>query len=134
MPPLDSGQNPLARTQSVVSLHTGRPPIRCISCEVGGARAREVARLAFEEMCWQNACMAVQITIRNVPDTVRDILAERAAQDRQSMQEYLLGALEHLAQRPSPAQWIERVRRRKAEANTRLRDLDILGHRDADRR
>ncbi len=78
--------------------------------------------------------MAVQITIRNVPDTVRDILAERAAQDRKSMQEYILGALEHLAARPSPSQWSERVRRRKAETNTRLRDLEILGHRDADRR
>jgi hypothetical protein len=50
------------------------------------------------------------------------------------MQEYLLGELKRLAERPSPAQWLERVRRRKAEASTRLSPGEILSHRDADRR
>ena len=50
------------------------------------------------------------------------------------MQEYLLGELERLADRPSPAQWLAHVRRRKAETKTRLRPSEILAHRDADRR
>jgi hypothetical protein len=78
--------------------------------------------------------MPVQITIRNVPDQVRDALATRAAEERRSMQEYLLGELKRLAERPSPAQWLERVRRRKAETSTRLGPGEILSHRDADRR
>ena len=35
------------------------------------------------------ACMAVQITIRDVPDKVRDELAARAARQGKSMQEFL---------------------------------------------
>lgn len=50
------------------------------------------------------------------------------------MQEYLLGELERLAARPSPAQWLEHVRRRKTEVGTRLRPEEILHHRDVDRR
>ncbi len=78
--------------------------------------------------------MAVQITIRNVPDQVRDALAARAASEHKSMQEYLRGALERLAERPSAAQWLERVRRRKAEQGTRVDPATILHHRDMDRR
>lgn len=36
--------------------------------------------------------MAVQITIRDVPDKVRDELAARAARQGKSMQEFLRGA------------------------------------------
>ncbi len=78
--------------------------------------------------------MSVQITVRNVPDQVRDALASKASHERKSMQEYLLGEFERLAQRPSPAQWLERVRQRKAETNVRLQPSEILTHRDADRR
>lgn len=90
--------------------------------------------LVAASICWQNACMAVQITVRNVPDRVRDALADQARHERKSMQEYLLGQFERLAERPSPAQWLARVRRRKAEAKFRLRPSEILSHRDADRR
>ena len=78
--------------------------------------------------------MAVQITVRNVPDRVRDALADRASHERKSMQEYLLGEFERLATRPSPAQWLDRVRRRKTEADVRVQPAEILHHRDADRR
>jgi antitoxin FitA len=78
--------------------------------------------------------MAVQITVRNVPDLVRDTLADKARHERKSMQEYLLGELERLAGRPSPAQWLARARRRKAKTGTRLPPSEILAHRDADRR
>lgn len=78
--------------------------------------------------------MAVQITIRNVPDSVRDELAVRAALERKSMQEYLRGELERLAARPTPAQWLERVREAKDTLGTRVTPEEILRHRDADRR
>lgn len=78
--------------------------------------------------------MAVQITIRNVPGRVRDALASRAAAERKSMQKYLLGELERLAERPSLAQWLEGVRRRKTETGTRLESSRLLEERDADRR
>ncbi len=78
--------------------------------------------------------MGVQITIRDVPERVRDELASRAALERKSMQEYLKGELERLAARPSIDAWIERVRARKRAAGTRVSSKEILRHRDADRR
>jgi len=78
--------------------------------------------------------MAVQITIRNVPDEVRDELAVRAAAQRQSMQEYLRSELERLVSRPSIDTWIGDVRRRKDVTGTRLSSKEILTHRDRDRR
>ena len=78
--------------------------------------------------------MAVQITIRNVPDEIRDELAARAALRHMSMQEYLRGELSRLASRPSIDSWLNVVRRRKRAAGTRLAPEQILAHRDADRR
>ena len=78
--------------------------------------------------------MAVQITIRDVPEEVRDELAARAARQRKSMQEYLRGELERLAERPSIEQWLERVRERKELSGRRVAAAQILSHRDADRR
>lgn len=78
--------------------------------------------------------MAVQITIRDVPDEVKDELASRAARQGRSMQEYLRGELERLATRPSLETWLARVRDRKETAATRVPPEDILRHRDADRR
>ncbi len=81
-----------------------------------------------------NGAMPVQITIRNVPDAVRDQLAARAALQRQSMQEYLRGELSRLASRPSIDSWLADVQRRKRAAGTRLTPEEILEARDADRR
>ena len=78
--------------------------------------------------------MAVQITIRNVPEAVRDELAVRAARERKSMQEYLREELERLAARPSIRDWIEQVRERKTATGRRVAGRAILAHRDADRR
>ena len=78
--------------------------------------------------------MPVQITIRGVPEEVRDELAARAALQRQSMQEYLRCELERLASRPSIGSWLEGVRQRKTAAGTRVRPASILRARDADRR
>ncbi|MEE8587429.1 MAG: hypothetical protein V3T83_21535 [Acidobacteriota bacterium] len=60
--------------------------------------------------------MAVQITIRNVSEEVRDELAARAALAGKSMQEYLRGELERLASRPTIEKWLDQVRARKKEA------------------
>ena len=78
--------------------------------------------------------MPVQLTIRNVPQPVKEELAQRAAREGKSMQEYLLGELERLASRPSVAEWGERVRARKEEVSTRVAPEEILRHRDMDRR
>lgn len=78
--------------------------------------------------------MAVQITIRDVPERVRDELAARAASQGKSMQEFLRAALERLASRPTVEAWLHQVRRRKRATQTRIGSEQILEDRDADRR
>ena len=78
--------------------------------------------------------MSVQITIRSVPEDVRNELAARAARGGKSMQEFLRGELERIASRPSIDDWLQEVRRRKAAAGTRVPASVILRARDADRR
>lgn len=78
--------------------------------------------------------MPVQITIRDVPDEVRDELAARAARQGKSMQEFLRAELERLASRPSLETVLDRVRERKATAGTRISAAEVLRHRNADRR
>jgi plasmid stability protein len=78
--------------------------------------------------------MALQITIRDVPEKVRDELAARAASQGKSMQEFLRDELVRLAARPSVSSWLEQARSRKQMARTRVSPAQILKHRDADRR
>ena len=78
--------------------------------------------------------MAVQITIRNVPEGVRDELAARAALKRQSMQEYLRSELERMAALPSIESVLEDVRRRVEASDSNVTTAQILEARDADRR
>ena len=84
--------------------------------------------------------MVVQITVRNVPEAVRDELAARAALAGKSMQEYLLGEFERLASKPSVeskpsvGQWLARVRERLDADPTRMPAADVLRHLDAGRR
>ena len=66
--------------------------------------------LAFCSQQRHNAVMSVQITIRDVPDAVRDELAARAALQGKSMQEYLRAELERLAARPPVERVLERIR------------------------
>ena len=77
--------------------------------------------------------MPVQITIRDVPEEIRDQLAARAALQRQSMQEFLRGELERIASRPALGVWLQGVRERKAVAETRVQPYRILDARDSDR-
>jgi len=78
--------------------------------------------------------MSVQITIRDVPEKVRDELAARAAQQGKSMQEFLHGELRRMVARPSIDAWLQQVRRRKSAARSRVSVEEILKNRDADRR
>ncbi|HEY3604803.1 MAG TPA: hypothetical protein VGL04_09025 [Sporichthyaceae bacterium] len=74
------------------------------------------------------------ITVRDVPEEVRDELAARAARAGRSLQEHLRAELIELASRPSVETWVETVRRRKAATGSTLSAEDILTARDADRR
>jgi plasmid stability protein len=79
--------------------------------------------------------MTVSITIRHVPEEVRDRLAERASRSGRSLQEYLIAELRELAIRPSPVDFV-----RGLEADVELNTgggvsrQEILDALDADHR
>ncbi len=78
--------------------------------------------------------MSVAVTVRDVPDEVRDELAARAARAGKSLQEYLRGMLIETATRPSAADVIARARTRVEATGVRVDADTILADRDADRR
>ena len=73
------------------------------------------------------------ITVRNVPDDVRDELASRAARAGQSLQEHLRAELIELARKPSVADVLDRARSRTRTTSSPLSAAEILEYRDADR-
>ena len=78
--------------------------------------------------------MSVAVTVRDVPEKVRDELAARAARAGQSLQEYLRGMLIASASRPSVDDVIARARARVDATGVRVDAGSILAARDADRR
>lgn len=78
--------------------------------------------------------MSVAVTIRQVPDEVRDELAARAARVGKSLQEYLLGMLVDTAARPPVDDVIARTRARVTATGVKVTAESILAARDADRR
>jgi plasmid stability protein len=74
------------------------------------------------------------ITIRNVPDEVRDELAARALRSGRSLQEFLLRQLTELVSRPAPDEVVARARDRVRATGTRIDVPEILADREADRR
>jgi antitoxin FitA len=78
--------------------------------------------------------MTVAITVRDVPDEVRDELAARAARAGQSLQEYLRTMLVAATARPAVADVIARARARVDATEVRISAESILAARDADRR
>lgn len=74
------------------------------------------------------------ITVRDVPDEARDVLAARAAATGRSLQEYLRNQLIELARRPDPEVFLFQLRDRKERAGGRLPARKILEYRAADRR
>lgn len=78
--------------------------------------------------------MSIQITIRDVPEKVRDELAARAALQGKSMQEFLRAELQRLAARPSIDEWLKQLRKRKRAGQSQLSAEQILADREAERR
>ena len=78
--------------------------------------------------------MTTSITIRHVPDEVRNELAARAARQGQSLQEYMLSELSRLAAKPALADLIAGVRDRKRGSGRAIGRDAILADRDSDRR
>lgn len=77
--------------------------------------------------------MSVSMTIRDVPDDVRDELASRAARSGRSLQEYVRGVLVDFAHRPNAADAVALARER-ARAYPALSADEILDVLPADRR
>lgn len=63
--------------------------------------------------------MPVKITIKGVPEGVRDELAARAAAQRKSMEEYLRCELQRIATRTSPESRLVEVREREKALRNR---------------
>lgn len=78
--------------------------------------------------------MGVAITVRDVPDDVRDELAARAARAGKSLQEYLRAMLVDATARPPVGDVIARARARVDATSARVNAEAILAARDADRR
>ena len=76
----------------------------------------------------------VAITIRDIPDDVRDELAIRAARSGKSLQEYLRGMLVDTAAKPTVQDTLARARARVAATGSRLDAATILADKDADKR
>lgn len=76
----------------------------------------------------------VALTIRDVPQEVRDELAARAARRGQSLQEFLSLQLRELAARPAVDDVIARARHRVTTTGGRVPVKAILAARDADKR
>jgi antitoxin FitA len=91
-------------------------------------------RLYFSSIAAILAAMSVAITVRDVPDEVRDELAARAARAGKSLQEYLRGMLIDSAARPPVADVIARARARVDATGVHIDAESILAGRDADRR
>jgi plasmid stability protein len=76
--------------------------------------------------------MPVAITIRNVPDQVRNELASRAAAKGWSLQEFLLTELVELSKRPDRQALLAHIERRLD--GTVLTAAQLIGASDAERR
>lgn len=74
------------------------------------------------------------ITIRHVPDDVRNELAGRAARSGRSLQEYLLAEVIRLSAQPTIDELVDRARERKTHSRAVVTPDQILADRDADRR
>jgi len=77
--------------------------------------------------------MTVAITIRDVPDDVRNELAARAARSGRSLQEYLQALLAASVAHPAVDDVIARARTRVAATGSRVDAATIVAARDTER-
>src|SRR5690554_1945047 len=78
--------------------------------------------------------MSTSVTVRNVPEDVRNELTAKAARRGQSLQAYLLDTLTEVSNQPDQEELIERIKQRKQAFGTDLKAQAILAARDSDRR
>jgi plasmid stability protein len=78
--------------------------------------------------------MSVVITIRDVPEDVRNTLASRAAAKGQSLQQFMRQLAIDTAARPTLADVIERARQRVHTSGSRIDPEATLAALRADRR
>jgi antitoxin FitA len=76
----------------------------------------------------------VAITIRDIPEPIRDELAARAARSGKSLQEYLRGMLIATASKPTAAEVLVRARARVEATGSHLDADAILAAKDSDKR
>lgn len=76
----------------------------------------------------------VAVTVRDVPDEVRDELAARAARAGKSLQEYLRALLVSAVDKPALDDVLARARARVTATGVRLDPEVTLAARDAERR
>jgi plasmid stability protein len=98
------------------------------------ASPRRLAHLRLSWIAAKLQAMSVAITVRDVPNEVRDELAARAARAGKSLQEYLRGMLVQSAARAPVEDVIARARARVEATGVRVDAESILAARDADRR
>ena len=71
--------------------------------------------------CFYAENMSKMIQVRDVPDAVHGTLKARAAREGMSLSDFIKRELEHVAERPTMQEWLERTRQAKP----------ISGHRSA---
>jgi antitoxin FitA len=91
-------------------------------------------RVTMSLQCSYNGVMTTAITVRNVPEDVRDELAARASRSGRSLQEFLLNLLTEVASRPSVEEVVGRARERARLTGSGMNVASILSDRDAERR
>jgi antitoxin FitA len=70
------------------------------------------------------------IQVRNVPDDLHRSLKERAAREGTTMSDLILAELRRLAQRPSPEEVLERIRKRTPVPGSPAAELVAAGRRE----
>lgn len=69
------------------------------------------------------------LQVKNLPDDLHRLLAERARAEKITMSEWVTRTLQRELSRPSMAQWIEQVRSQQGD----IRDIDAVAAVRADR-
>jgi antitoxin FitA len=76
--------------------------------------------------------MSKMIQIRNVPDALHRTLKVRAAQAGMTLSDYLLSEIERVAEKPTLAEMMERLRSREPVELDEPPDVTIRRFRDVD--
>ncbi len=78
--------------------------------------------------------MALEITIKDIPEDVYAGLSEKAALQQKSLDAYLLEELRRIAQPLANKEWVEEVRKLRETQSTKVTAEEIIRARDADRK